>query len=148
MEPREALLSAVVLRAKAQIINDHLTNVFAARPAEGKSGEITCYADLHDYVDANYYGGAFEDQVSRTLALALGMQPPPPDSDEDDDTFGEVIQQFFNPMQDIVSDWIAGGGIRRVADAVAGGDISVHCVRALAAGLPLACDELTREVFL
>ena len=72
----------VVERAKAEIL------------AEVASGTVpsTCasFSELHDYVDANVYGGAFER---------------PFDNNETD---------FWNAVQDTVDRWIKQGGLKPI----------------------------------
>ncbi len=76
-------LASTIKRAMAEVVAD----VEAGRvPAEVRS-----FSQLHDYVDANYYGGAFEREHD-------------PSSDED--------TNFFNAVQNAVNAWIQAGGIR------------------------------------
>jgi hypothetical protein len=43
------LVSRAIERAKSQIVDDIKTGVIKCKP--------TLFSDLHDYVDANFYGG-------------------------------------------------------------------------------------------
>lgn len=43
MDTNAAILAGIILRAKAQIVQDALAGHFAARPEQGKPGTITCY---------------------------------------------------------------------------------------------------------
>ncbi len=72
-------LELTVERAKREIVAD----VMADRVPVSVAG----YSELHDYVDANGYGGAFEDAADV----------------EDVD--------FWNAMQDAVDTWIKQGGV-------------------------------------
>ncbi len=81
---------SVVARAKAQICEDVL------------SGRVHCdvhsFAELHDYVDANEYGGLM-------------------DSEDVFDPSDEACA-FWNNVQDTLHDWIASGAMRREAAAI------------------------------
>lgn len=82
-------LAATVARGKAEI----LTDVQAGRvPAT-----VADFSELHDYVDANGYGGAFEDD-------APGF-----------DAEGSITESgcdFWNEVQEQLAEWIKAGGIR------------------------------------
>jgi hypothetical protein len=77
-------LRCVVERAKAEIL------------ADVAAGTVPCtcasFGELHDYTDANGYGGAFE---------------LPFDNNETD---------FWNAVQDAVDAWIKQGGLQRLTD--------------------------------
>jgi len=78
--PRWTTLEHAIERSKSEIL-EHV--------AEG-TVPATCasYSELHDYVDANGYGGAFEDDF---------------DNEETD---------FWNAVQDAVDAWIKAGGLK------------------------------------
>lgn len=87
-----------ILRAKSEVLRD----IASGRvPATVKS-----FSELHDYVDANYYGGAFGHPDSRVL--------PPKYFDCSDEAC-----TFWNAVQDEVDAWIKRGlrdrreGLRR-----------------------------------
>jgi hypothetical protein len=46
--------------------------------------DIATFGDLHDYVDANWYGGLFDMETEEGMNL-------------------------INPLQDALNDWIKGG---------------------------------------
>lgn len=73
-----------VNRAKQEITDDIREGVVPAT--------VHSFGQLHDYVDANHYGGAFEDD------LAL------------DDNYGERLTNFWNRVQGEVHRWL---GARR-----------------------------------
>ncbi len=74
-------LSDIIERSKAEILRDVAAGIIPATCAS--------FSELHDYVDANGYGGAFEHDF---------------DNEETD---------FWNAMQDAVNAWIRTGGLRR-----------------------------------
>jgi len=77
-------LRRVVERAKAEILADVAAGTVPATCAS--------FSELHDYTDANGYGGAFER---------------PFDNNETD---------FWNAVQDAVDAWIKQGGLKRLTD--------------------------------
>lgn len=72
-------LKTVVERAESEILADVARGIVPAT--------CTSFSELHDYVDANGYGGAFEHEIG------------PEDVD------------FWNSVQDAVDAWIKGGGL-------------------------------------
>ena len=77
-------LRRVVERAKAEILADVAAGTVPSTCAS--------FSELHDYTDANGYGGAFER---------------PFDNNETD---------FWNAVQDAVDAWIKQGGLQRLTD--------------------------------
>ena len=77
-------LRRVVERAKAEILADVAAGTVPSTCAS--------FSELHDYTDANGYGGAFER---------------PFDNEETD---------FWNAVQDAVDAWIKQGGLTRLTD--------------------------------
>ena len=77
-------LRRVVERAKAEILADVAAGTVPSTCAS--------FSELHDYTDANGYGGAFER---------------PFDNNETD---------FWNAVQDAVDGWIKQGGLTRLTD--------------------------------
>jgi hypothetical protein len=77
-------LRRVVERAKAEILADVAAGTVPSACAS--------FSELHDYTDANGYGGAFER---------------PFDNNETD---------FWNAVQDAVDAWIKQGGLTRLTD--------------------------------
>lgn len=67
-------LDEVTKRAKKEILDDMASGIVPA--------SVSSYSELHDYVDANGYGGAFEDEA--------------PTADLD----------LWNDMQEAVNDWL------------------------------------------
>lgn len=78
-------LHTTIERGKREILADVKSG---AVPATAKD-----FAELHDYVDANYYGGAFEAEFD--------------DSDR--------ACAFWNKVQDTLDAWIRSGAMRREA---------------------------------
>lgn len=137
----DAIRAAILLRAKAQVCVDALTGKFGVpwnTSVEETAGEIRAFSDLHDHVDANYYGGAFEDDVRIALCAILACRPTTPS-----DICDEVDNQFFAPMQEDLDAWLRDGGLARALVGAAAGEangvpLDADRLRALAAGLPLA----------
>ncbi len=81
---------AVVARGKAEIIEDVLGGIVHC--------DVRSFSDLHDYVDANGYGGLFE-------AWYEGC------------TECDKFTGFWNRVQDTLDDWIVSGTMKREAAA-------------------------------
>lgn len=84
-------LDVAISRGKAQIL------------ADVRSGRVpvsvASFGDLHAYVDANYYGNAFD-------------WPALP-SETDDDIYQQAHADFWNRVQDTLSEWLATSQMRR-----------------------------------
>lgn len=85
-DPMEVAIS----RGKQQILLD------VKRGTVPKS--VASFSELHDYVDANTYGNAFD-------------WPALP-SETSDDAYQQAFADFWNKVQDTLSDWIASGQMR------------------------------------
>ena len=72
-------LAAVVARSKVEILEDMHAGIVPCH--------VSSFAELHDYVDANGYGGAFEEPF---------------------DGSGEACR-FWNAVQDTLDAWIKAG---------------------------------------
>jgi hypothetical protein len=70
-------------RAKREVLEDVAAGIVPATAAG--------FSELHDYVDANGYGGAFEDDA--------------PDAND----------EIWNELQDAVDAWIRSGDMARAA---------------------------------
>ena len=77
--PPWTTLDQAIERSKSEILGDIAEGIIPATCAS--------YSELHDYVDANGYGGAFEHDF---------------DNEETD---------FWNAVQDAVDAWIKAGGL-------------------------------------
>lgn len=85
--PAGAPLEIAVAIGKRQIISDLRGGIV---PHNVKS-----FSELHDHVDANYYGDAFDWP---TMA-----------ADADDDDYQIAHSQFWNTVQSRLNDWITSG---------------------------------------
>lgn len=77
--PPWTTLEQTIERAKAEILADAASGIVPRACAS--------FSELHDYVDANGYGGAFEHD------------------------FNNEETNFWNSVQDAVDVWIEGGGL-------------------------------------
>lgn len=76
-------LEVTIARAKREILEDVKEGVMPATVGD--------FAELHDYTDANRYGGAFEFEV---------------------DAASQEQADYWNAVQDTVSGWIRRGGLK------------------------------------
>jgi hypothetical protein len=96
-------LEQTVERMKTEVISDILTGDVPS--------DVTSFSDLHDHVDANYYGGAFEESekmhgphVAEEAAWQIHK----------DDAFGSGCERcttFWNAAQDAIDRWIKSGAM-------------------------------------
>jgi hypothetical protein len=84
-DPMEAAIS----KAKAQILWDVRIGRVPAT--------VGSFADLHDHVDANGYGNAFDWPILPS---------------ETDDIYQQIFADFWNYVQDRLNDWIANSEMR------------------------------------
>ncbi len=82
-------MEAAISNAKGEIVRD----VKIGRVPT----TVESFADLHDYVDANEYGNAFDWPVLPS---------------EMDDAYQQKFADFWNCVQDRLSDWIKNGEMR------------------------------------
>lgn len=74
--------------AKVEIKDDAAAGLFPA--------DVICeFADLHDFVDANEYGGLCDERLMV------------------DDEFPEAVTDMANEVQHLVSEWIKAGGLTK-----------------------------------
>jgi hypothetical protein len=83
-------LEVAIMRGKAQILAD----VRSGRVPK----TVSSFGDLHDYVDANYYGNAFD-------------WPALP-SEIENDAYQQAHSDLWNGVQNSLSDWIVSGQMR------------------------------------
>lgn len=118
-------LEELTQRIKEEILSD----VFHGNlPIDVKS-----FAELHDYVDANCYGGLCEDRVFDALVEQFGGR-------DDHDAIPEGMVGLINSAQNAVGDWIVRGGA--VIATVAAQRIQKNLV---ASGLRDTCWEWARR---
>jgi hypothetical protein len=90
-----AMLKEVVGRMKREILEDV------------KSGQVPAtvktFTELHDYVDANEYGGFCEDKFTDALIVHFGGL------DENTGMPQEMLD-FINAAQDAIDVWLKEGG--------------------------------------
>jgi len=89
-------VAATVARAKLEILAD----IAAGRvPAS-----VRTFSELHDYVDANEYGGLCEDDSTFTERYREGECKP-----SDVGSMTEATMHAANRVQDLVSEWLEAG---------------------------------------
>lgn len=84
----------VVAQIKAEILED----IAAGRvPADVKS-----FGDLHDYRDANCYGGFCDDAVADEMIAHFGGRP-------EHEGMPDAMIEFINEVQEEIHTWLAAG---------------------------------------
>lgn len=82
-------------RMKAEILADVENGIVPT--------SVSCFSELHEYVDANLYGG--------TEALLEQLDAEVPDTDEGHSAAMTALCHLANPAMDAVDAWIRSGGI-------------------------------------
>lgn len=91
-------LEATITRMKAEVLRDIAIGVVP--------NDASSFAELHDYVDANYYGGFCEDEVADALIAQFGGR----DADEGmPQGMPQGMVDFMNAAQDAVHEWLQLG---------------------------------------
>jgi len=96
---RAAMMWSVVASMKLGIIND--INVSILPPA------IKSFSDLHNYVDANEYGGFCIDAFAEELIELFGGR-------DDNERPPQAFNDFLNEAQNIIDAWIKNAYSRLV----------------------------------
>jgi len=77
-----------------------------------KSGRVPAdcpsFSALHDYVDANCYGGLCEDDVMQALLGHYGGR-------DENEGMPDELMDYLNEAQNTIDRWIKEGGIKQVA---------------------------------
>lgn len=95
-------LDESIERMKQEIIED----IKAGRvPADCPS-----FSALHDYVDANCYGGFCEDDVMQALLEHYGGR-------DENEGMPDELMDYFNEAQNSIDLWIKEGGIKQIASS-------------------------------
>lgn len=90
-------LDESIERMKQEIIED---NKIGRVPADCPS-----FSALHDYVDANCYGGFCEDDVMQALTDHFGGL-------DEDEGMPDALIGYLNDAQNSIDRWIKEGGIK------------------------------------
>lgn len=100
-------LEVTVFRMKEEILSDVRE---LKVPVDVKS-----FSELHDYVDANEYGGFCEDDgITDSLIAQYGGR-------DEDEGMPQGVLDFMNAAQSTISVWIADGGLRKETEENSGG---------------------------
>ena len=79
-----------------------------------KAGQVPAdcpsFSALHDYVDANCYGGYCEDDVMQSLLDHFGGR-------DENEGMPDDLMDYLNAAQDAIDHWIKEGGIQKLAQA-------------------------------
>lgn len=97
-------LAQTIARMKREILTDQFVGRFKARGH--RTGKITGFSDLHDYVDANEYGGFCDDEVADALIEHFGGRGLL------DESLPDAYLDFMNAAQSAIDAWIKAGGLK------------------------------------
>ena len=93
-------LSKSIERMKQEIIEDVKSRHIPA--------DCPSFSALHDYVDANCYGGFCDDDVMQVLTDHFGGL-------DDNDGIPDTLMDYLNDAQNSIDRWIKDGGIQKLA---------------------------------
>lgn len=93
-------LSEIIARMKREI----RTDVRCGRIPDN----VKSFAELHDYVDANSYGGLCDDATFGQLSAQFGRGR--------DDDMPSGMSDFITAAQNSVNDWLATGNLSTIRD--------------------------------
>lgn len=94
---RDRLLGVIVPRMKREILKDMLD-----QPKLLSFERVRTFADLHDVVDANCYGGFCDDDTAELIIAACGGR------DKFDD-LPDAYVELMNRAQDAIDKWLRSG---------------------------------------
>lgn len=86
MKNQTFTLEATIARMKAEILQHIAEDMIPA--------SVTTFSELHDYFDANCFGGFCEDEVYNALIAQLGI---------------DGALYFINDAQNAVHEWLRAG---------------------------------------
>lgn len=94
-------LEETITRMKREIVQD----VQSGRVPS----HVQSFGHLHDFVDANEYGGLCTDEVADVLIANFGGR-------DKDDAMPDGMASYINDAQNAINGWIVAGGIRELAE--------------------------------
>lgn len=93
-----AFIVAAIAQSKAEILRDIAAGTVPA--------DVPDFATLHDYVDANCYGGLCDDDAERDAKVRALF---PRQSDDEPEGFTAREMDAYNAIQDAVNAWLVAG---------------------------------------
>lgn len=91
-------LEQTITRMKSEILLDVLCGYLPA--------DVSSFSQLHDFVDANAYGGFCDDETLNNLIDHFGGR-------DENDGFPDELVNFINAAQDAINEWLKVGGIAK-----------------------------------
>jgi len=91
-------LEQTIARIQSEILLDISRGVIPA--------SVGSFSELHDYVDANEYGGFCEDVLCDALIAHFGGR-------DENEGMPDGLMNYMNAAQDAIDTWIKNGGIAK-----------------------------------
>jgi len=102
-------LDETVERMKREIIHDVALGAPGLKPIPV---DLRSFEQLHDYRDANEYGGFCDDELFEALWAHFNAQGCPDGNNDGNAGMPDAMIDYMNKAQRRVSEWIASGGMR------------------------------------
>ena len=100
------------MTATVQTLDESIENIKQEILEDVKSGRVPAdcpsFSALHDFVDANCYGGFCEDDVMQALLNHYGGR-------DENEGMPDELMDYFNEAQNSIDRWIKEGGIKQIA---------------------------------
>lgn len=89
-------LEQTIARMKTEILHDVQSGIVPAT--------VSTFSALHDFVDANEYGGFCDNALADSLIQHFGGR-------DDNEAMPDGLMNYMNAAQDAIDAWLQDGGI-------------------------------------
>ncbi len=110
LKKSDDLGEAVLSKNIVPTLNETVERMKSEILADVRSGKvprnIASFGDLHDFVDANTYGGFCDNDLAAQFDAQFRTET------DDDDDMPKGLCDYFNAAQDVVNEWIGNNGVK------------------------------------
>lgn len=90
------------MKTKEEIIAQCKAEIQADIAAGFVSADVSSFGGLHDYVDANCYGGFCDDEIADAMIAHFGGR-------DEHDGMPKGMHNLIDEVQDAINTWLASG---------------------------------------